>query len=288
MTRRYLVTDKSGAPTGIVDADLIVDQATALAVALAAAADDEDRCVTIAGDLLEKVGSVEFGYICSNALLTMAVEILGPLLEATDAAGGNRRPIVRAVSAALLPDEHPSITDPEGPKMTTSQETPSTRKHRARRQPAARATPSTLQTTQKRADAIRLRLAGCSYDQIAERLGYANRSSAFKAVEAGRLAILAEPAREMVALECARLDELMVALWPQALAGDVQAVDRVLRIMERRARYLGLDAPARTEQSDGVLQVVFNPALAPQPLAEIDRDEHRASSRPSPPIVSSW
>jgi len=158
--------------------------------------------------------------------------------------------------------------------MSTDQETPSIRKRRARRQPAARTTPTTLQTVEKRADAIRLRISGCSYDQIAERLGYANRSSAFKAVEAGRLAILAEPAAELVALECARLDELMVALWPKALAGDVQAVDRVLRVMERRARYLGLDAPARTEQSsDGVLQVVFSPALAPHPVVESGEEE---------------
>jgi len=117
MTRRYLVTDKSGAPTSIVDADLITDQAIALAFALAAAADDEDRCVTIAGDLLEKVGSVEFGHICSNALLTMAVDILGPLLDATDAAGIRLRSGIRTVSEGRDPSTaDPNTTDPKGPK----------------------------------------------------------------------------------------------------------------------------------------------------------------------------
>ncbi|MGI8416687.1 MAG: hypothetical protein ACR2P2_10900 [Nakamurella sp.] len=95
--------------------------------------------------------------------------------------------------------------------MTTSGETPSTRKHRARRQPAARTTPSTLQTVEKHADAIRLRISGLSYQAIAGRLGYANRSAAFKAVEAGRREILTEPAEELVALELERLDALMVA-----------------------------------------------------------------------------
>lgn len=117
MTRRYLVTDKSGAPTGIVDADLIVDQAMALAFALSAASDDEDRCVTIAGDLLEKVGSVEFGHTCISALLTMAVDILGPLLDAADAAGITVRSGIRTVSEGRDPfTADPNTTDPEGPK----------------------------------------------------------------------------------------------------------------------------------------------------------------------------
>jgi len=32
------------------------------------------------------------------------------------------------------------------------------------------------------------------------------------------------------------------ALWPTALSGDLGAIDRLVRIMERRARLLGLDS----------------------------------------------
>jgi hypothetical protein len=54
------------------------------------------------------------------------------------------------------------------------------------------------------------------------------------------------------ALEVARLDALQVALWPKIEAGDVQAISAALRIIETRARLLGLcgkktvvnDAPA--------------------------------------------
>ncbi|MGI8591455.1 MAG: hypothetical protein ACR2M5_10775 [Nakamurella sp.] len=54
------------------------------------------------------------------------------------------------------------------------------------------------------------------------------------------------------------------------MAGDVQAFDRVLRVMERRARYPGLDAPVRTDGSqDAVLQVLFHPALAPHALRPV-------------------
>ena len=50
-----------------------------------------------------------------------------------------------------------------------------------------------------------------------------------------------EPVEMLLQLELDRLDALMRAYWDAALAGDGEAADRVLRIMDRRARYLGLD-----------------------------------------------
>jgi hypothetical protein len=44
-------------------------------------------------------------------------------------------------------------------------------------------------------------------------------------------------------LEAGRLDQLQLAIWKSALAGHLGAIDRVLRIMERRARLFGLDTP---------------------------------------------
>ncbi len=162
--------------------------------------------------------------------------------------------------------------------MTTRQETPTVRK-RGRRNPRQRATPSALQTVEKRADSIRLRIDGLSYQAIADRLGYANRSAAFKAVEAGRREILAEPAEQLVALETDRLDAMLwnasQVLEAAKADGDselvLKALDRQLRIADRRAKLHGLDAPSRTEQSgDGVLQVVFHPALAPRDYTVIE------------------
>jgi len=54
-------------------------------------------------------------------------------------------------------------------------------------------------------------------------------------------------AKEVVALEISRLDSLMEAVMPKAEAGDLAAVDRVLKIQDRRAKYLGLDAPVRAQ-----------------------------------------
>lgn len=48
-----------------------------------------------------------------------------------------------------------------------------------------------------------------------------------------------------VSEEVAKCDWLERAVMPKALLGDGPSVDRVLKIMERRARILGLDAPTR-------------------------------------------
>lgn len=55
---------------------------------------------------------------------------------------------------------------------------------------------------------------------------------------------------ELRALEADRLDRLFFVAYKKAVRDqDLGAVDRTLRIMERRARLLGLDMPAKTELS---------------------------------------
>jgi hypothetical protein len=126
----------------------------------------------------------------------------------------------------------------------------------------------TEETAERDAEAARLRSRGWSYQQIADELGYAHHSNARKAVKRALEAIVAEPAEDLRQIELGRLD----AMWQIALAvleryhvtvsngrlitiggkpleddGPVlAALDRLLKIQERRARLLGLDAPART------------------------------------------
>lgn len=104
-----------------------------------------------------------------------------------------------------------------------------------------------LNALERQRQALELRKAGVPYAKIAEQLQYKDRSSAFRSVQAALKKTLQEPADELRTLELERLDALMLALWPQARSGNQGAVDRVLRIMERRARLLGLDAPTRTD-----------------------------------------
>lgn len=104
----------------------------------------------------------------------------------------------------------------------------------------------------KRTRAVDLRLSGVTYAEIAERIGYASAAGAQQAVEAALRDRLGESAVVLRGLDLARLDDLLRALWPQARAGDDKAVAAALRVMERRARYLGLDAghPIEDEQRE--------------------------------------
>jgi hypothetical protein len=95
----------------------------------------------------------------------------------------------------------------------------------------------------RRREALELRKAGKNYEEISDALGYGSSSNARKAVLAAIRAIVEEPAEEVRKLELTRLDTLLGGLWTAASTGDLQAVDRALRIQDRRAAYLGLDAP---------------------------------------------
>ena len=92
-------------------------------------------------------------------------------------------------------------------------------------------------------EVLRLRGTGASYDQIAEELKLANRSVPWKLFKFAIKEVIREPAEAVLTIELSRLDAMLSALWPRVADGDTQAIDRALRIMERRAAYLGLDQP---------------------------------------------
>ena len=102
-----------------------------------------------------------------------------------------------------------------------------------------------VEHVEKQAEALRLRKAGKTFEQIAQALGYTNRGTAYQLVMQALKATIQEPADDLRKLEAERLDALLDALWPTAIAGKWLAVDRCLAIMDRRAKLLGLDAPQR-------------------------------------------
>jgi hypothetical protein len=97
--------------------------------------------------------------------------------------------------------------------------------------------------------AIELRKAGVTFQQIADQLGYANAAGAHKAVTTALREMLREPTEELRALEVARLDHMLLGIWQKATSGGTWEIDRALKIMERRAALLGLDAPKRIENT---------------------------------------
>lgn len=96
---------------------------------------------------------------------------------------------------------------------------------------------------QRRRHAVALAASGSSYAEIAQQLGYHDRSGAYKAVRAALSAHEADAVQEMRSLELARLDALQEAFWADAVAGDTKAADRVLRVIAARTKLLGLDHP---------------------------------------------
>lgn len=105
-------------------------------------------------------------------------------------------------------------------------------------------------TAKRRAQAVAMRMAGLDYQTIADRLEYKTRQAAAKDVERALAANLAEVTRtaeEFREVERMRLERLQAAAWQAAVGGDLKAIETCLRIIDRRCKLLGLDAPQRHE-----------------------------------------
>ena len=94
---------------------------------------------------------------------------------------------------------------------------------------------------------LELRKAGLSYRAIAARLNI-GKSSAHRAVTRALRKLnekSTEETDEYRRLQSERLDDLLENLWPNR--HKPQYVDRILRVLERRAKLYGLDAPTKSE-----------------------------------------
>ncbi|MGI8530938.1 MAG: hypothetical protein ACR2KO_15845 [Geodermatophilaceae bacterium] len=135
----------------------------------------------------------------------------------------------------------------------------------------------TVESAKRDAEAARLRSRGRTYPQIAEELGYSDRGAAHHAVARVFDGFKVEARDLLIKMELDKLDMMTRAVIDVLEAkhytvsdgrivhiGDkddpdrrvlddgpvLQAVDRLLKISDRRAKLLGLDAPKRVEVSD--------------------------------------
>lgn len=154
----------------------------------------------------------------------------------------------------------------------------------------------TIADRERDASAVELRRRHLNYKQIAAQLGYASLSSAYDAVQRGLADQCAEASDEVRRMELDRLDDIArgfqrvfatrhyaasvtgkIARHPETgepLIDDgpvIQAGLALLRVMERRAKYLGLDAPAKSRiEVVGAEQVESEIARLEAELAQND------------------
>jgi hypothetical protein len=103
------------------------------------------------------------------------------------------------------------------------------------------------ETLEREAKVLQLRRGGLTFDLIAKELGFANPSGAHKAYVNACKRIIRADVEELRGTELDRLDIAQGALWNKVMRGEVPAVMAVLKIMERRARLLGLDMPVKAQ-----------------------------------------
>jgi uncharacterized protein YicC (UPF0701 family) len=131
---------------------------------------------------------------------------------------------------------------------------------------------------------LELRRSGITFDVIAEEVGYASASGAYNAFVRSLKRTLQVPADEVRQIEIDRLDKLQQAMWPQAMEGHPAAIDRIIRIMERRAKLLGLDAPTKLQQEVTVYEVGTDIDREVQRLAELLATGSRIKSDVATPV----
>lgn len=137
---------------------------------------------------------------------------------------------------------------------------------------------ATVKEHQRRA--LELRLTGMSHRAIADALGVSDHTTIGKRVNTALKEITREPAEAVRDMELERLDRMLVAIWDKVADGDVTALDRALKIQDRRAKYLGLDAPTKTqdvtisalspEEKRARWKELTGHEWVPAPLAKVD------------------
>ena len=130
-----------------------------------------------------------------------------------------------------------------------------------------------LLAREREVQALELRKRGMSYAEIGEAIGMSLQGASDavrRALERLRTEA-SEKAEDVRDLELARLDKLLKIAEAAAESGDISAIDRVLRIQERRSKYLGLDAPVKSEAQVAIAATVSLEGVSDVQLAALER-----------------
>lgn len=111
---------------------------------------------------------------------------------------------------------------------------------------AGHVTPEPAQI-EKEMQVLELRAQSYTWRAIAQQVGYASGSGALKAYMRAIKRQQKEPVEAALYMELERLDEMQAVYWDPAIQGNMRAGEFILKIMDRRAKFLGLDAPTKIQ-----------------------------------------
>src|SRR3990172_8873797 len=115
--------------------------------------------------------------------------------------------------------------------------------------PESKSSVRRLRAEGRQRQAWQLRMGGAEFPDIAQQLGYANRSGAYLAFQAYVRKIHREDAEVNKALNLGRLNRLLLAIWAVATGGDESAVDRALAIIKEMNRMMGVYEPLKVDMT---------------------------------------
>ncbi len=124
--------------------------------------------------------------------------------------------------------------------------------------PESKTSPRRLQAIQRQKDALNLRIAGSSYEEIARALGYRDKSGAYQAIMSALKRTLQEPADQVRTLHLERLNRLLLACWPEATnQKNLKAIDRALKVLDQMAEIQGLKAEREGEDIGDAMAAIL-------------------------------
>jgi hypothetical protein len=105
---------------------------------------------------------------------------------------------------------------------------------------------SEVEMRQRESEIVELRTEGFVWREIAQRVNMSTAGVA-KAYDRALTRIIAPSIERHRTTELDRLDILQRVYWQPAINGNLRAADFVLRVIEKRAKLLGLDAPIKIQ-----------------------------------------
>lgn len=114
--------------------------------------------------------------------------------------------------------------------------------------PRGKTTAEAIDRAERRARAVDLRAEGHTLREIADKLGV-SVSTAASDIDRALSEVPADSVDLLRRLWGQRLDALLKAVWTSAMSGNLDAVDKAVKIADRAAKLYGLDAPQQISMS---------------------------------------